>query len=343
MQIEVQFYGGLRGRTGTRCSRIHLHRRHPTVADALTAVEAEYPGLRGVLGCVACAVGDEVVSEEYRLHDGSSLALLPPVSGGSAAGTDSLALDIGFGSAVEDEEDEQTVEDPKLRALRQMEPFAGVPASTLEQMASCFIANRYERDQCLWREESPARTFIFIVSGCVKVTKWDRNGCEYIVDIFCDEQPLNNMAAYLGEKYPVSVYALRDTTTLEIHRSHFIGNFLDNPDVLRGFFGQMVNCNQKMLSRLQELTASDTRRRLAMLFARFAVSLGQRIRLDNGKMGVYIPLPLSRKDIGQLLNVRTETAIRHMSRWNKEGPVRTDRRGFTIVDYEALRELAKVG
>ncbi len=229
----------------------------------------------------------------------------------------------------------------KIRALQEMESFRNVPHSTLEQMASYFIARRYERDQCLWREDAPARTFIFIVSGCVKVTKWRSDGSEFIVDVFADEQPLNNMAAYLGEKYPVSVYALGDTMTLEIHRSHFIANVLDNPDVLRGFFGQMVNCNQKMLSRLQELTTGDTEKRLAMLFSKFAVSVGQRTRLESGKMGVHIPLPLSRKDIAQLLNVRTETAIRYMSRWNKEGPVRTDPKGFTIVEPERLQELVQ--
>ncbi len=57
-------------------------------------------------------------------------------------------------------------------------------------------------------------------------------------------------------------------------------------------------------------------------------------------MGIHLDINLSRKDIADLINVRVETAIRLMSRWNKVGPVTTLSDGFTVVDYEWLATLA---
>lgn len=41
-----------------------------------------------------------------------------------------------------------------------------------------------------------------------------------------------------------------------------------------------------------------------------------------------------------LINTRVETAIRIMSRWNKEGPVKTEKTGFLVVDTAKLDEIA---
>ncbi len=61
---------------------------------------------------------------------------------------------------------------------------------------------------------------------------------------------------------------------------------------------------------------------------------------EAGEGGVRIPLALSRQELADLLGTTIETAIRIMSRWGKEGLVRTEKDGFTILDREALEMLA---
>ena len=83
MQIEVEFYGGLRRRAGADSAIVELDVAQPTVGDAVEALQAEIPSLEGILGSVARAVDDEIVGDDHRLDEGSTVALLPPVSGGS--------------------------------------------------------------------------------------------------------------------------------------------------------------------------------------------------------------------------------------------------------------------
>jgi CRP/FNR family transcriptional regulator len=56
--------------------------------------------------------------------------------------------------------------------------------------------------------------------------------------------------------------------------------------------------------------------------------------------GVVIPMVLSRQEIADLLGTTIETAIRIMSRWQKEGLVETERSGFRIPNPAALSEIA---
>jgi CRP/FNR family transcriptional regulator len=86
--------------------------------------------------------------------------------------------------------------------------------------------------------------------------------------------------------------------------------------------------------RLADMTGS-VEYRTARLFATLASRLGQ--ARDEG---VFVPLPLSRREIADLVGTTVETAIRVMSRWHKEKLVETEAKGFRIHALEALHAIA---
>jgi CRP/FNR family transcriptional regulator len=53
-----------------------------------------------------------------------------------------------------------------------------------------------------------------------------------------------------------------------------------------------------------------------------------------------IPVALSRRDLAELVATSFETAIRIMSRWEREGVLETTRRGFTLRDMNRLTALS---
>jgi CRP/FNR family transcriptional regulator len=52
-------------------------------------------------------------------------------------------------------------------------------------------------------------------------------------------------------------------------------------------------------------------------------------------------MPLSRLELAELTGTTVETSIRIMSRWAKEGIVRTEKDGFVVVDPAALERLTR--
>ncbi|HVS33918.1 MAG TPA: helix-turn-helix domain-containing protein, partial [Thermoanaerobaculia bacterium] len=76
--------------------------------------------------------------------------------------------------------------------------------------------------------------------------------------------------------------------------------------------------------------------RAARLFRTLAERGGA--RRDDG---VFIPMALSRQEIADLVGTTLETAIRLMSRWQREGVVLTLPDGFLIANVDALRAAAE--
>jgi CRP/FNR family transcriptional regulator len=227
----------------------------------------------------------------------------------------------------------------KLELLEHVPLFDTVDPSLLEPLLSYFVTNEYERGEQLWREGSEATYFTFVVEGKVKVVKYKSGGEEVILGIFDEGDAVGHIAVFQRINYPAKAVALDDTLCLSIHRDHFIGTIKKNSELLEGLLDSMMKRNADLVRRVKEVSTTSAEQRLAMLFDKFALKTGVRRKLDDGTMGVFLDLPLSRRDISDLINTRVETAIRIMSRWNKNGPVRTLDDGFLIDDMEQLERL----
>ena len=86
--------------------------------------------------------------------------------------------------------------------------------------------------------------------------------------------------------------------------------------------------------RLADMTGS-VEYRAARLFSTLAERMGRK-RGD----GLFVPIRLSRQELANLLGTTTETAIRIMSRWEKERLIHTEKAGFLIKDASALAAIA---
>jgi CRP/FNR family transcriptional regulator len=91
----------------------------------------------------------------------------------------------------------------------------------------------------------------------------------------------------------------------------------------------------ELTNRLTELSGGRIEGRLARFLLKLGTDMGQ--RRDDG---VFIPLVLSRQELADMIGTTIETSIRIMSRWGKEGIVRTERDGFVVLEPPALEQLA---
>ena len=81
MQITIEFFGVLRSLAGTGQASITLA-PGSSVAEACAMLATRFPDMAERLTSTACAVGDSLVARSTPLVDGTTLVLIPPVSGG---------------------------------------------------------------------------------------------------------------------------------------------------------------------------------------------------------------------------------------------------------------------
>ncbi len=228
----------------------------------------------------------------------------------------------------------------KLAALKGQSLFENMRPEALEPVLDFCIVRNFAKGETLWREGAPAVNFTFLVKGKIKIIKIRSDGGEATLGVFDEGDAVGQIAVFRRMPYPASAVAIDEGYCIEIFRDHFYGTLQKHESLLEGMIEGIMARNLDLVRRVEELTTSSAEQRLGMLFNGLCEKHGKRTPLPNGGMGVHLDINLSRKDIADLINVRVETAIRLMSRWNKVGPVSTLSEGFMVVDCEWLQALA---
>jgi molybdopterin synthase catalytic subunit len=87
MKVSVRLFAGLSDLVGHREVELELA-EGATVADLRERLVSQYPAVAPLMSTLVCAVDEEYVPNEHCLSPGDQVALIPPISGGSAAEAD---------------------------------------------------------------------------------------------------------------------------------------------------------------------------------------------------------------------------------------------------------------
>jgi molybdopterin converting factor subunit 1 len=83
MRVHIRLFAGLHDLIGERNVTLELP-ADATVADLRDQLSRQYPVITPYLPTLVCAVDEEYVTPDHTLREGDDVALIPPVSGGSA-------------------------------------------------------------------------------------------------------------------------------------------------------------------------------------------------------------------------------------------------------------------
>lgn len=222
--------------------------------------------------------------------------------------------------------------------LRTAPIFGRLSPADREAVAAVAIVRHYTKGQTIFEQDSPSDAIYQIVSGRVKIFRMMPNGKDLILEIFGPGDPLGAVAVYMDRPFPANATALEDTTCIAIPHAAFFRLLDSTPSLVRGLLLGLTTRLIELTNRLTELTSGRIEPRLARLFLKLATGMG---RGADGGHAVFIPLVLSRQELADMTGTTIETCIRIMSRWGKDGVVRTEKDGFVVTDRAALERLAK--
>lgn len=219
-------------------------------------------------------------------------------------------------------------------------PFDAIPilgslrAEDREALSPLCEMRGYEKAETIFSEGEPAERIHFLFVGKVKIVKAGP-GRDLILEILGPGEPVGAVAAFEGRPFPATAVTLEPSGILSIPERAFFALLDKRPEITRrllaGLTMRLMNVNRHMADFL-----GSVEYRAARLFQALAARMGQK-RAE----GLFIPLPLSRQEIADLLGTTIETAIRVMSRWQKDGLVDTEKAGFLIRDLAVLRAISE--
>lgn len=220
-------------------------------------------------------------------------------------------------------------------ALRRIALFRRLSPEDRARVASVSRVVGFERGDMIFSEGEPGDAFLAIVEGRVKIFKSTPAGKELILEIFGPGDPIGAVAVYEGAPFPASAITLEPSKCLRIEQDEFFTLLEHSPQLVRGLLSGLTFRLAELTRRLADLTGARVEARFARLFAKLADQIGRR---DRG--GVFVPMALTRQELADLTGTTIETAIRIMSRWQKENVLHTEKDGFVIIDRSTLDDVA---
>jgi CRP-like cAMP-binding protein len=221
--------------------------------------------------------------------------------------------------------------------LGQSSLFASLSAEDRLALGKQFVRMRYEKNDYLFFEGDAAEWLVFIAKGRVKMVKHSESGRETILATFGPGQIVGEVGVLVGDVYPATAQVLEPAATLNLRREAYVDVVRRHPDLAWALIAELAHRLQGAHETIRSLAVEKVERRVARVLLRMASTAGE--RLEGG--AVRITLSLSRQDIADMAGTVIETAIRAMSKFQRQGLVETREGSIVLLEPHKLVAIAE--
>jgi CRP/FNR family transcriptional regulator, polysaccharide utilization system transcription regulator len=198
------------------------------------------------------------------------------------------------------------------------------------------ICNIYKKGQTLFNEGSYPFGVYCINDGKVKLSHLGDDGKEQIIRLLRGGDVLGYRALLSGERYSASAIALEDTQVCFIPKELFISVLKNDTGLAFEMMKLLSDELHKAEVKLTHLAQKPIRERLAETLLFIKETYG--FEAD----GVTLSVRLSREEIANLVGTATESTIRLLSEFKKDGMVELDGKKIKILRQKELIKTANL-
>ncbi|MCX7016833.1 MAG: Crp/Fnr family transcriptional regulator [Candidatus Sumerlaeota bacterium] len=222
-------------------------------------------------------------------------------------------------------------------ALEEAEVFGNLPGDALDELSHCFKGAEVAKGEYIFFEGDESDRIYLCPQGRIKVVRHSPEGREVLIEVVPAGRPFALLAGIEGSPLSASAVAMEDCSLLSVDRERFLRLLQQHPELSMSVIHDLASRLRDARDRIRSLALERVEQRIARILLTLAESLGRRAA---GR--VVLDLSLTRQDIASMVGTTVESAIRTMSRFQKEGLLRTAHGGrIEILDNEALRRVAE--
>ena len=192
----------------------------------------------------------------------------------------------------------------------------------------------YKKGDIIFNEGDEVKNFIYLKEGLLKIYKTIDPRKEQIVGITKPKDFIGLLSAFSKKNHLYSISALEDSEVCVIEKELVRKLARQNGDFAITLLEKMSDINDQILSTHLSINLKNLRGRTAYIILLFAKEIYKDIKFD---------LPVSRKEIGELIEMRTENVIRILSELRNDGIIGIEGKRIDIKDMKRLEQIAEYG
>lgn len=194
----------------------------------------------------------------------------------------------------------------------------------------------FEEKEFLFQEGEPIDGLYLVIGGQVKLTKTSSEGAEVIVALLEPPEVFVGVAGLPAPRdFPVSAEALTELRVAFWERAEAQEAFEAEPLLHRNLVGIIASRARVLQDRFRDVATERVPARLARMLLRLSRQCGREV--DDG---TRIEIPLTRRDLAEMVGTTLYTVSRQFSEWTERGWLRTEREGVVVLDPDGLADLA---
>lgn len=188
----------------------------------------------------------------------------------------------------------------------------------------------FDQGECIYHEGKNSNYIFLISKGVVKCHRTDEQGKELTTALYNTFDIFGYTSYIQNIPYRETATAIRDTTLWGISKDQ-LKHILDSNYTITLELVQLLTDDlEEVRGQLLQMAYSSVKKKTATTILKFAQKLSQ----IPGE-----PIKISRSDLASVAGIATETLIRTISDFKKEGLVEIDGRNIKILDLQKLQEI----
>jgi CRP/FNR family transcriptional regulator len=207
-----------------------------------------------------------------------------------------------------------------------------LPAEVIQAIMAGAQLRRYAPGEIIFLEGEPTAGLFLVEAGDVRISRYSREGREYILNVFHRGDTFNHVSVLDGGPNPATAMAHTATQVWRITRQELQSIAGRYPALAWAIAGSMARQTRYLLSIVQDLSMRDVRGRLANLL------LEQARAAERGES----PPLLTQEEMASKLGTVREVVGRALRSLAAEGMIEFNRHRIVILDRERLAAEAEV-
>ncbi|UKM63563.1 Crp/Fnr family transcriptional regulator [Flavobacteriaceae bacterium GSB9] len=215
--------------------------------------------------------------------------------------------------------------------IKQFNALKSLTKAELVRISACKTTKTIKKGEVIFEEGEVLNGVYCIKDGICKLSKLSENGKDQIVKMVVKGELLGQRSLISGESSNLQAVALNDMEVCFIPKSEIIADLQKNPKFSFDVLQEMARDLKQSDDFIVNMAQKSVRQRLAETLIYIHDSFG--VNPDN-----TLSILLSREDYANIVGTATESAIRVLSQFKKEGLVSTTGKHIKIKNLEGLKQ-----
>jgi CRP-like cAMP-binding protein len=218
--------------------------------------------------------------------------------------------------------------------VRQLNSLKSLDKEELKRISACKTTRTIKKGEVIFEEGDHINGVFCISSGICKVSKMSSNGRDQIIHLVQKGDILGERSLINDEVANLKATAINDMEVCFIPREEIIKDLQKNSDfsmnVLRDLAASLKSADNVIVDMAQK----TVKQRLAEMLINLEDKFGH--DLDH-----VLNINLSREDIANIIGTATESAIRLLSEFKKEGVISLKGKNISLKNIPELKKIAQ--